>query len=454
MRPKIMLVDDDIDFISEANNFIFDADIITFLDAGEALEKVSVLRPDIIITDVMMPGIHGFRFISIAKDILKALNLVVISANSKEQIEREFGQLGKIPFFRKPLAEDFHGFIDKKIDEVKSNKNVAVSNMDIDEDKDATFQLAIDQINRLAEIYKRYHDLMYKMAVEKKGFYAETKYGDAEFEALEKKLSASLIVLVGNSPEKQNQVLSNLDREYKSWQTRVLENKEKFIVPISVKFEEPIIMGQHGIYNVCGVKDPVYSYSVDWDKNGDPEFEINGSQIPKSKTYDIYGNKAGNIVYISILLDILSTGTLKSRMRHIWAFWYNKNGFSGSYSISGFTQEFMGKSFDSFRLNQDLTLIGFFYLKDARLIEISGVSPPPIPQKSVISGKISLDLEYKNKEISAFHERKKIHIPVDDIIADSLSRGFKPDTGPNARVEWAMGFIYEVVLKGKPFKYE
>ena len=60
---------------------------------------------------------------------------------------------------------------------------------------------------------------------------------------------------------------------------------------------------------------------------------------------------------------------------------------------------------------------------------------------------------WQNKEITATHEGKKILIPIDEIIESAKSRGFQPDSGPNARAELAIKYIYDIVLRDEAFKY-
>ncbi len=456
MTPKIMIVDDDVEFIKQAKKFPFKAEIHAFTDPSEALSKLSSIIPDITITDVMMPGVHGFRFMSIARDIIRSLNLIVISANPKEQVERDFGSLGNTKFFRKPLDEDFFEFIIELVKNIASSPVKPPDKTRVTDNGDASSEtssaeIALDQLSRLAEIYKRYHDLMYNMALKNKEFFSDNKHGDEEWEKLERNIDASLTILVGNNPEKKNKVLSNLDREYKSWETRVLESKEKFITPRNIRYEEPVLLQDYMITDICKINVPIHSFKVDWDKSGEPILEINDVQVSRSEMFMIYRSKAGILLVVSKILDALEWGEKHSRTRHIRAFWFTDRGFSGSYSIDGFHLDFKGKALDNFRSSG--SFIGNFYLKDEVVNEFDGGHLPPIPPKSIIHGKISIAVEYKNKEISAFHEGKRILIPVDELIAYDQARGFKPDSGPNARAVFAINFIYDIVLRNLSFKY-
>jgi two-component system alkaline phosphatase synthesis response regulator PhoP len=70
MAKKILLVDDDYDFtvsvktVLEASGF----QVVTASAGEEGLEKVGAERPDLIVLDVMMPGMNGWEVCETLKD--------------------------------------------------------------------------------------------------------------------------------------------------------------------------------------------------------------------------------------------------------------------------------------------------------------------------------------------------------------------------------------------------
>ncbi len=61
-RPKILVVDDEpmnVDLL-EAHLSI-DYDVVTASSGEEAIEKVKAEKPDIILLDIMMPGMDGYE---------------------------------------------------------------------------------------------------------------------------------------------------------------------------------------------------------------------------------------------------------------------------------------------------------------------------------------------------------------------------------------------------------
>ncbi|MDO8141046.1 MAG: sigma-54 dependent transcriptional regulator [Candidatus Brocadiales bacterium] len=75
--------------------------------AEEALRKIECFIPDVIITDINLPGISGFEFISQVKKIHPYIPIIVITALSSREYALEAIQKGAYDFFTKPckLAE-------------------------------------------------------------------------------------------------------------------------------------------------------------------------------------------------------------------------------------------------------------------------------------------------------------------------------------------------------------
>ena len=69
-RARVLVVDDSptalrlLRAVFEAEHF----DVVTANDGGEGLEKVQQCRPDLIVTDSIMPGVDGFAFLRRLKE--------------------------------------------------------------------------------------------------------------------------------------------------------------------------------------------------------------------------------------------------------------------------------------------------------------------------------------------------------------------------------------------------
>ncbi|MCA9609831.1 MAG: response regulator [Myxococcales bacterium] len=66
-RPRILVAEDDPDLLRMLEHVMRAlGDVVTAVDGQDALEKAKAARPDVIVTDVMMPRMDGF---TLAKEL-------------------------------------------------------------------------------------------------------------------------------------------------------------------------------------------------------------------------------------------------------------------------------------------------------------------------------------------------------------------------------------------------
>jgi DNA-binding response OmpR family regulator len=91
-KRKILVVDDEEDIIMtltrrlEANNY----EVITARDGAEGLEKTLNEKPDLIISDIMMPQMDGYTFIKKLRAERFAAHIPVIILTAKEKMQDLF----------------------------------------------------------------------------------------------------------------------------------------------------------------------------------------------------------------------------------------------------------------------------------------------------------------------------------------------------------------------------
>ena len=96
------IVIDSIKFIIEKNDV--KADIIGFAKSGrEAIEKVEILKPDVVFMDIKMPGIDGIEAIKQIKERHKDIIFVIITAYEYFNYAKEAIDLGVLDYLLKPL---------------------------------------------------------------------------------------------------------------------------------------------------------------------------------------------------------------------------------------------------------------------------------------------------------------------------------------------------------------
>ena len=106
----ILLVDDEPDFVEvtkmrlEANNF----DVITARDGKEGLETARREKPDLILLDVMMPDMDGFRVLSKLRRSPETQEIPVIMLTAKGESKSIFKakDMGSTDYLIKPCDSE------------------------------------------------------------------------------------------------------------------------------------------------------------------------------------------------------------------------------------------------------------------------------------------------------------------------------------------------------------
>jgi len=106
---NVMVVDDtktNIDILVETLGDVYDISVA--MDGESALEDITENPPDLILLDIMMPGMDGYQVCEILKADEQARNIPVIflTALSEEQDEARGLQLGAVDYITKPFSPE------------------------------------------------------------------------------------------------------------------------------------------------------------------------------------------------------------------------------------------------------------------------------------------------------------------------------------------------------------
>lgn len=86
-KPKVLIVDDDVDIV-ETIKFSLELENIKCIEAydGEmALSKAKTEKPDLILLDVMLPKIHGYKIARFLKFDLEYKHIPIIMLTARAQ---------------------------------------------------------------------------------------------------------------------------------------------------------------------------------------------------------------------------------------------------------------------------------------------------------------------------------------------------------------------------------
>jgi CheY-like chemotaxis protein len=104
---RVMLVEDSDDLrrlfarILKAGGF----EVCEAANGREALDRVEAFRPDVIVTDLMMPEVDGFELISRLRSMpsMVAVPIVAMTAAATDETEGEVRRAGVAELLEKPL---------------------------------------------------------------------------------------------------------------------------------------------------------------------------------------------------------------------------------------------------------------------------------------------------------------------------------------------------------------
>jgi signal transduction histidine kinase/DNA-binding response OmpR family regulator/ferredoxin len=99
-------------------------------DGFEALEKIKIRKPDIVILDVMMPLMNGFDVVAVIKNNPETKDIPIIILSILEDIQRGF-QVGVDKYLNKPIdVENLKKEVKTLVDHGKTKKDVLIVNKD------------------------------------------------------------------------------------------------------------------------------------------------------------------------------------------------------------------------------------------------------------------------------------------------------------------------------------
>ena len=110
LNVKVMVVDDSKTILRSAKTLLnkLGCDVLTAADGYEALAKITVYKPDIILVDIMMPRLDGYQTCDLIKNNSFFKSTPVIMLSSKDSIfDRARGCIvGAEKYLTKPFSKD------------------------------------------------------------------------------------------------------------------------------------------------------------------------------------------------------------------------------------------------------------------------------------------------------------------------------------------------------------
>ncbi|MFA6321152.1 MAG: response regulator [Candidatus Omnitrophota bacterium] len=107
MAKRVLLIDDERDFTDMVKMRLeaLGYDVIFSNDGKAGLEMAKKYRPDIILLDLVMPGMNGFLVLTELKGnpYTAAIPVVMLTAKTEAEYEMDAENLGAINYLSKPV---------------------------------------------------------------------------------------------------------------------------------------------------------------------------------------------------------------------------------------------------------------------------------------------------------------------------------------------------------------
>ena len=116
---KILVVDDEITICLLLENFLSeDYDVVSLNDGSEALEWLEGNLPDLIISDIEMPNMDGYEFLTKVRErgFTKHTPFIMLSAKSESKERIKCYKLGAQDYLTKPFnPEELEELVKKNL---------------------------------------------------------------------------------------------------------------------------------------------------------------------------------------------------------------------------------------------------------------------------------------------------------------------------------------------------
>ena len=110
MATKVLVIDDE-SLILMSTEMVLESEgmeVLTAASGEEGLAKAASEKPDVVLLDIMMPGMDGWEVLRRLKESAETAGIPVVVFTAKENIRgrQQSIEMGAADYFRKPFEPD------------------------------------------------------------------------------------------------------------------------------------------------------------------------------------------------------------------------------------------------------------------------------------------------------------------------------------------------------------
>ena len=105
LPSKVLFVDDERDFVQTVSQRLISRDVGTYgvYDGKQALELIVDDRPDVMVLDLKMPGMHGVEVLRQTKELAPEIEVIILTGHGTTKDMDECMKLGAFAYMNKPV---------------------------------------------------------------------------------------------------------------------------------------------------------------------------------------------------------------------------------------------------------------------------------------------------------------------------------------------------------------
>lgn len=127
LPSRVLFVDDEREFVQTVSQRLISRDVGTYgvFDGKEALDLIVEDRPEVMVLDLKMPGMHGVEVLRQTKELAPEIEVIILTGHGTTRDMEECMRLGAFAYMNKPVnIEELSATIKSANDKVHSDQDM------------------------------------------------------------------------------------------------------------------------------------------------------------------------------------------------------------------------------------------------------------------------------------------------------------------------------------------